>query len=349
MDSPAPPRLRIIPARAGFTLCDMFRPHRRWDHPRSRGVYPVPRRRTHPPGGSSPLARGLRTQSRLGGRGRRIIPARAGFTRCSATMPRPAPDHPRSRGVYSPGLRDQPRGEGSSPLARGLLHRRRRLRLAHGIIPARAGFTPSARKTRWSRRDHPRSRGVYVGLKRAYKSCTGSSPLARGLRSHPLARKCVSGIIPARAGFTPRRPGSTPWVWDHPRSRGVYGATPAVVRLACGSSPLARGLPVGRLFFLGGCGIIPARAGFTPTPRCRAGARSDHPRSRGVYLGCAFILGYPIGSSPLARGLLSGWLGGGAHEGIIPARAGFTFHPGGRARLARDHPRSRGVYRKPFT
>ena len=50
------------------------------------------------------------------------------------------------------------------------------------------------------------------------------------------------------------------------------------------------------------------------------------------------------GSSPLARGLpVSGGRESG-HEGIIPARAGFTRHRARRTRVRRDHPRSRGVY-----
>ena len=52
------------------------------------------------PGGSSPLARGLRDwgASELTARG--IIPARAGFTPAVARSTFSAEDHPRSRGVY---------------------------------------------------------------------------------------------------------------------------------------------------------------------------------------------------------------------------------------------------------
>ena len=70
----------IIPARAGFTSTGSSERTRTPDHPRSRGVYPTPVRRGRAPGGSSPLARGLRLPVR-GHAGRvRIIPARAGFT-----------------------------------------------------------------------------------------------------------------------------------------------------------------------------------------------------------------------------------------------------------------------------
>ena len=133
------------------------------------------------------------------------------------------------------------------------------------------------------------------------------------------------GIIPARAGFTSRWLGLSGQDGDHPRSRGVYRSTGRVRACSSGSSPLARGLHGG----LAGRGrrrrIIPARAGFT----LRAGRRHrharDHPRSRGVY-------GYPAdgdwrgrGSSPLARGLRVPVVVVSQGDGIIPARAGFTW------------------------
>ena len=52
--------------------------------------------------------------------------------------------------------------------------------------------------------DHPRSRGVYAA--RAYDHVENP------------------GIIPARAGFTPRCGALNGCEWDHPRSRGVYHA-----------------------------------------------------------------------------------------------------------------------------
>ena len=73
--------LRIIPARAGFTLD-------------SSGV-------SGHTTGSSPLARGLPVLSHVDRHATRIIPARAGFT---ILPPRRRPsrwDHPRSRGVYA--------------------------------------------------------------------------------------------------------------------------------------------------------------------------------------------------------------------------------------------------------
>ena len=76
----AVPDLRIIPARAGFTVIGPTRTRRPTDHPRSRGVYPLPTRPPSESAGSSPLARGLRA-----------IPKPCLFRHM---------DHPRSRGVY---------------------------------------------------------------------------------------------------------------------------------------------------------------------------------------------------------------------------------------------------------
>ena len=174
---------RIIPALAGFTrlyprplrLCS--------DHPRSRGVYTPPHSASHHAPGSSPLARGL-----LGGPWGanltfRIIPARAGFTA------RPGPgrdscgDHPRSRGVYNSLAERNLTLLGSSPLARGLRDCRIGWAWGRRIIPARAGFTQAYSNGSRDGADHPRSRGVYHQFASPTVDKSGSSPLARGLRS----------------------------------------------------------------------------------------------------------------------------------------------------------------------
>ena len=172
----------------------------------------------------------------------------------------------------------------------------------------------------------------------------GSSPLARGLRRREEERRGRGRIIPARAGFTLEPDlGAEPAV-DHPRSRGVYCATPWPRVPRPGSSPLARGLQREEYEYGAVGRIIPARAGFTtrwPTP---AMSTSDHPRSRGVY--AAALPGKWIdgGSSPLARGLLNADTTTPPEPGIIPARAGFTTSSAVWPRRTADHPRSRGVY-----
>ena len=95
-----PPRERIIPARAGFTLGVRLTGVKRRDHPRSRGVYGLPGRQVMHGEGSSPLARGL--------------PREIATHRCTVK------DHPRSRGVYGYPVLYASLFGGSSPLARGL-------------------------------------------------------------------------------------------------------------------------------------------------------------------------------------------------------------------------------------
>ena len=111
-----------------------------------------------------------------------------------------------------------------------------------GIIPARAGFTASPSRSPRPRRDHPRSRGVYVLEQPPAPWPGGSSPLARGLLTYNEASLNEYGIIPARAGFTLRTPSPNRRARDHPRSRGVYPCQSSSRHSSDGSSPLARGL-----------------------------------------------------------------------------------------------------------
>ena len=133
----------IIPARAGFTRRELTAGRPEWDHPRSRGVYA--HKKIIIPGleGSSPLARGLLWIMLPGSYGGRIIPARAGFTWGGRMVCSASQDHPRSRGVYPSCSWSSSIWTGSSPLARGLLHRSGPFGRCFRIIPARAGFTPT--------------------------------------------------------------------------------------------------------------------------------------------------------------------------------------------------------------
>ena len=198
--------------------------------------------------------------------------------------------------------------------------------------------------------DHPRSRGVYGWRLHARRLRGGSSPLARGLHTGICLRENLIRIIPARAGFTwPLRVARRGWR-DHPRSRGVYGASSDHPLSVPGSSPLARGLHRQPRRQRQGPGIIPARAGFT---RQRGGyypAPEDHPRSRGVYASTSAPPSTTTspachwGSSPLARGLRRRVGLPHRRPRIIPARAGFTGSNDVAGHMGRDHPRSRGVY-----
>mgnify|MGYP006978656046 CR=1 FL=1 len=173
---------KIAPATALHHTTGHYPPGRSRDHPRSRGVYACL---------GSELAPVVR-----------IIPARAGFTCADRTYAGRRPDHPRSRGVYCRLTRRPGLGQGSSPLARGLRSRHLH-RPGHGrIIPARAGFTVRDVVVMLGHRDHPRSRGVYLGAYSPPLQLLGSSPLARGLHLSVRDYSKLPRIIPARAGFT---------------------------------------------------------------------------------------------------------------------------------------------------
>ena len=253
-----------------------------------------------------------------------IIPARAGFTQDGCWVSRSAWDHPRSRGVYCGTLLAIGALMGSSPLARGLLRHSAGYRSADGIIPARAGFTSSSPSRVRSRKDHPRSRGVYIRPVSRPRARGGSSPLARGLPHRVGEDAGLAGIIPARAGFTVEERVGVGHVGDHPRSRGVYVTRQVRAVVVVGSSPLARGLRHADLGVDLGRRIIPARAGFTSRSARPSPDPSDHPRSRGVYVRTCPLIQKGNGSSPLARGLRGEALLSVGRSGIIPARAGFT-------------------------
>ena len=176
----------------------------------------------------------------------------------------------------------------------------------------------------------------------------GSSPLARGLHYPRAGMVSMLRIIPARAGFTPIVSHFLPTFRDHPRSRGVYSWFHNGKNDTYGSSPLARGLRIKHVVGDDEARIIPARAGFTWPRNFAAYCRSDHPRSRGVYVTELPDAASVSGSSPLARGLLAIAADNLGAPGIIPARAGFTGNNSTIAFNGRDHPRSRGVYHVPL-
>ena len=213
---------------------------------------------------------------------------------------------------------------GSSPLARGLRRRSLRLLGKRRIIPARAGFTLIIRPKILGVKDHPRSRGVYPLREFKRGMLNGSSPLARGLLPIRPTVRTVSGIIPARAGFTSGCTAAPSATGDHPRSRGVYTCRCATRRTRLGSSPLARGLRTRPSRRRSRIRIIPARAGFTARDGRYPARFWDHPRSRGVYGITCGPAGSARGSSPLARGLLIKQRKQPNGFRIIPARAGFT-------------------------
>ena len=91
-----------------------------------------------------------------------------------------------------------------------------------------------------------------------------------------------------------------------------------------GSSPLARGTRLGHRLEAARVRLIPARAGNTGQTSPQDGGTAAHPRSRGEHYYSPVTYTWPDGSSPLARGTLSGFLSWFNNTRLIPARAGNT-------------------------
>ena len=274
---------RFIPARAGNT-CEPSK----WRssptvHPRSRGEHPRDRNARGADDGSSPLARGTPALRRPRRRPGRFIPARAGNTRCAAARAAPAAVHPRSRGEHVSAPDQVGRQSGSSPLARGT-RQDRAAGYGHGrFIPARAGNTGWPGPPASPSPVHPRSRGEHVRARISIESFRGSSPLARGTPEITLSELNGRRFIPARAGNTSRRPGSTAGPSVHPRSRGEHDLAGDLTDAVAGSSPLARGTHAGHGAAHEPERFIPARAGNTPSRPSGGPGWPVHPRSRGEH------------------------------------------------------------------
>ena len=213
---------------------------------------------------------------------------------------------------------------GSSPLSRGIHSPRRVAPAGGGIIPALAGNTRAPWPGICRSRDHPRSRGEYIGVHRWAPRARGSSPLSRGIRVRLSVWRDRIGIIPALAGNTPVSGAVARPTGDHPRSRGEYPCVAWVHFLPQGSSPLSRGIHPADCPGRWSSGIIPALAGNT-------GTRNRIPLRR-------------PGSSPLSRGIRIPYVRTTEITGIIPALAGNTACWREVSLNASDHPRSRGEY-----
>ena len=252
--------------------------------------------------GSSPLARGPHNMSSSPLDVLRLIPARAGTTlpcRCFSGRLRA---HPRSRGDHRTRYGTPQNARGSSPLARGPPRAKSAPVAEMGLIPARAGTTPKVRCRGCCVGAHPRSRGDHRSRCECVPFLAGSSPLARGPRfirrqgnqgcgliparagttlTAELERNRGAGLIPARAGTTTVGASRNAVIGAHPRSRGDHDEVRARLLELGGSSPLARGPLRLHLRGTGRCGLIPARAGTTGTPKGGCVKRGAHPRSRG--------------------------------------------------------------------
>ena len=152
----------LIPARAGTTNLPRRVGRGGGAHPRSRGDHSFNLHGEQGVKGSSPLARGTSVPTNGRRRLPRLIPARAGNTRCRSRCHGYWWAHPRSRGEHRTLTLPRLPAEGSSPLARGppnvFPDRGNNVRL----IPARAGTTATSVRKPPAARAHPRSRGDHA-------------------------------------------------------------------------------------------------------------------------------------------------------------------------------------------
>ena len=111
---------------------------------------------------------------------------------------------------------------GSSPHARGPSEIYNRFPVEFRIIPACAGSITISTLSEFSRKDHPRMRGVHLVASRERLTKPGSSPHARGPLTIWTNTRYWPRIIPACAGSIGFLVVVQDVIEDHPRMRGVH-------------------------------------------------------------------------------------------------------------------------------
>ena len=150
----------FIPACAGNSCLNRININQPPVHPRLRGELAKRLRIRTPQPGSSPLARGTRTQTLRCNPGGRFIPACAGNSDVCKALSIQNAVHPRLRGELDRSNAPKKSLNGSSPLARGTRCHRKIGRMLPAV--------------------HPRLRGELSLELLKNLSVNGSSPLARG-------------------------------------------------------------------------------------------------------------------------------------------------------------------------
>ena len=202
MPSFAASRTGLIPAHAGSTSPMSGSMSPLGAHPRSRGEHRSSFSSRAARTGSSPLTRGARGSSHVGGVLSGLIPAHAGSTTGGRNAGEYPGAHPRSRGEHARRPQGVSRLQGSSPLTRGARWGSFSCFVGWGLIPAHAGSTSSCFfgfAYQWA---HPRSRGEHFASSSRRSVSAGSSPLTRGARRGLPCAAVLRGLIPAHAGST---------------------------------------------------------------------------------------------------------------------------------------------------
>ncbi len=195
---------RLIPARAGKTKQDAQYTGHHPAHPRAGGENELMVSKARSLWGSSPRGRGKREMLAEVPGELRLIPARAGKTKKISCHIMKSEAHPRAGGENLASEYATASFVGSSPRGRGKLQVPRARPSRPRLIPARAGKTLSLLGGVVSRAAHPRAGGE--NSTSAPHTCirVGSSPRGRGKRQLASRGWARTGLIPARAGKTPR-------------------------------------------------------------------------------------------------------------------------------------------------
>ena len=191
---------RFIPACAGNAVLRLSLQPWIPVHPRMRGERPYIWDETMASFGSSPHARGTQIDSRRCASASRFIPACAGNARSGHPKDHHLPVHPRMRGERMRRAVVSTFRFGSSPHARGTLHRRIGRFLPRRFIPACAGNARTFGMRRWLHSVHPRMRGERMQDGSCRNVVHGSSPHARGTLAHGGDALIKRRFIPACAG-----------------------------------------------------------------------------------------------------------------------------------------------------
>ena len=231
---------------------------------------------------------------------------------------------------------------GSSPRVRGKRSRTSSNVDMVGLIPARAGKTPTEYADARASSAHPRACGENNPGAATTPPLPGSSPRVRGKLkgSSPLSRGI--GLIPARAGKTRRGFGRRPGRRAHPRACGENPRVCGENISGVGSSPRVRGKrplgPQGQ----GVDGLIPARAGKTLGVQRGANPGGAHPRACGENRPTMRLRITQVGSSPRVRGKRGPNKKDEEWCRLIPARAGKTCGGSSSPSWTWAHPRACG-------
>ncbi len=173
----------------------------------------------------------------------------------------------------------------------------------------------------------------------------GSSPRARGTRTHTPTGLPSARFIPACAGNTSASCVSSSSSAVHPRVRGEHIAHGLSPFKNTGSSPRARGTRLAPRSIAAPARFIPACAGNTSNRSICSRFTTVHPRVRGEHLAVVGVRVLRNGSSPRARGTRGAGAGPPGRQRFIPACAGNTRAVRAAVRPRPVHPRVRGEHK----